>query len=199
VQWSLGTLLHATVAAIAAGARSLAEVEKHTTSLSRAMRRKLGIPRRVPDTTLRDNLCAVEPHLLRPCLHALVRAAYRRKALAPDRLPFGALSLDGKGTALPTADDHHAQRQTSAEGPLLGGAHRQRDPDEQPGQALHRRDAHPAGTNEMGSFPSEIFGPTSLCGPFQAGGRCSSPGRPEGDRSRLNASPGPLGNGEPPR
>jgi len=121
VRWSLGTLLRTVVACMAAGAKSLAEVERHTGSLSRAMRRKLKIPRRVPDTTLRDNLCAVDPGALTPCLHALIRAAHRRQALAPEGFSFGVLSLDGKGTALPTSDDHYAQRQTSGEnGPLVG-------------------------------------------------------------------------------
>ena len=154
VQWSLGTLLHATVAAIAAGAKSLADVEKYTASLSRAMRRKLGVPRRVPDTTLRDNLCAVEPEMLGPCLHAVVRAAHRRKALAPEGLQFGTLSLDGKGTALPTADDHYAQRQTSAEdGPLVGVVRTVTATlTSSPARLCIDVTPIPARTNEMGAF-----------------------------------------------
>jgi len=66
IRWDLGTLLRAAVVGIAAGATSLAEVERHTEALSRAMRRTLGIHRRVPDTTLRDALCTVDPEQLVP-------------------------------------------------------------------------------------------------------------------------------------
>jgi len=54
-RWDLGVLLRAAIVGIASGAKSLADTEEVTASLSRAMRRKLGVARRVPDTTLRDN------------------------------------------------------------------------------------------------------------------------------------------------
>jgi hypothetical protein len=113
-RWGLGVLLKAVVVGIASGAKSLADTEEVTASLSRAMRRKLGIARRV-----RDNLCRVLPDLLVSSLHTLVRAAHRRRALEPDGLPFGVASFDGKGTAIPSSDDWYAQRQTH-DGPLLG-------------------------------------------------------------------------------
>jgi len=120
-RWGLEVLLRATIVGIASGAKSLAETEEVTASLSRAMRRKLGIARRVPDTTLRDNLCRVLPDLVVSSLHAVVRAAHRRKALEPDGLPFGVASFDGKGTAIPSSDDWYAQRQTQTDdGPLRG-------------------------------------------------------------------------------
>ena len=74
-------------------------VEDLTGSWSRSIRRWLGIGRRVPDTTLRDLLCQLSPRALRPHLHALIRAAFRRKALTHDGLPFGVVSRDGNGTA----------------------------------------------------------------------------------------------------
>jgi hypothetical protein len=120
-RWGLGTLLDATVISMCAGAKSTAEAEDVTDALSPGMRRWLAIPRRIPDTTLRDRLCSIEPQDVVPCLHALVRAAHRRKALVPDELPFGVASMDGKGFSLPSADDWYAQRQTHTEaGPLLG-------------------------------------------------------------------------------
>ena len=70
----------------------------------------LGIARRVPDTTLRDALCTLEPRFLAPCLHSLILAAHRRKALRPERLPFGIVALDGKAVSLPSCDDGYAQR-----------------------------------------------------------------------------------------
>jgi hypothetical protein len=109
------------VVGVAAGAESLAKVEKLTAAMAGPMRRKLGIRRRVPDTTLRDALCAIEPGDLVPCLRAITRAAHRRKALSPDGLPFGVVSMDGKGTALSAVDDKYAQRQTQGEeGRLVG-------------------------------------------------------------------------------
>ncbi|MBK8997951.1 MAG: hypothetical protein IPM35_19680 [Myxococcales bacterium] len=104
-----------------AGSRSLREVEQLTDELTPPIRAKLGIPRRVPDTTLRDALSSLEPDDVRPALHAATRAAQRRKALEPDGLPFGVVSLDGKATSVPAADDFFAQRQTAtAEARLLG-------------------------------------------------------------------------------
>lgn len=86
IRWALGTLLRAVAVGVAAGAESLAKVEKLTASMAGPVRRKLGIRRRVPDTTLRDALCAIEPGDLAPCLRALTRAAHQRKALWQDGL-----------------------------------------------------------------------------------------------------------------
>jgi hypothetical protein len=120
-RWQLSTLLRAVLGGLLAGARSLADVETQSERLSRPLRRLLGVRRRVADTTLRDALCSLEPDELRKPLHALVYAAQRRKSLAPDELPFGVVSLDGKHFSLPTSDDYYAQRQTHAEhAPLVG-------------------------------------------------------------------------------
>jgi hypothetical protein len=100
-RWKLWQLLTAVTVGAMAGCGSLREVEQLTELLSPAMRRRLGLARRQPDTTLRDALCALSVDELRACLHRLVRAAWRRKALAPQELPFGVLTLDGKSTALP--------------------------------------------------------------------------------------------------
>ena len=114
------TLVHAALVGLCAGCRSLAEVEQLTSDISPAMRRWLGIGRRVPDTTLRELLCRLRPAALRPHLHAVIRAAIRRKALSERLLPFGVVSLDGKGTALPSCDDFYAQRQSQSETRLVG-------------------------------------------------------------------------------
>lgn len=121
-RWKSLTLLTATLAAMMAGAKSLSDVEDLTTSLSRELRCMLGIPRRIPDTTLRTFLCKLDPLVLRAPLIRAVRAAHRRRALTHDSLPFGVASMDGKATALPSADDHYAQRQTqdAESGPLTG-------------------------------------------------------------------------------
>ena len=115
-RWKLGVLLGAVVVGICAGIKSLAQLEKLSTEMAAPMKRLLDIGRRIPDTTLRDLLCAMEPRELRRSIHAVIRAAHRRKALEPDRLPFGVLVMDGKGTALGGCDDFYAQRQSQGDG-----------------------------------------------------------------------------------
>ncbi|RNC64025.1 MAG: ISAs1 family transposase, partial [Desulfuromonadales bacterium] len=100
-RWRLAQILTATLAGLMAGCRSLSEAEGLTENLAPAMRRRLGLPRRLADTTARDALCRVPLEGLRSALHRLVRAAWRRKALAPQGLPFGVVAMDGKVTALP--------------------------------------------------------------------------------------------------
>ena len=48
------------------GCRSLRGVEQLSDVLTPPVRSWLGIARRVPDTTLRDALCSLEPEELRP-------------------------------------------------------------------------------------------------------------------------------------
>jgi hypothetical protein len=106
---------------MASGARSLADTEALTDALSPALRRFLGIARRIADTTLRDALCTLGAEDVVASLHAIVHAAHLRKALEPEALPFGVVALDGKGFSVPSSDDWVAQRQTSSEnGPLIG-------------------------------------------------------------------------------
>jgi hypothetical protein len=117
LRWkNLGVLLRAVVVGLCTGVKSLAQLENMTAEMGRALRRPLGILRRIPDTTLRDVLCKMSPSALRGAIHAQIRAAHRRKALAPERLPFGVLVLDGKSTAISGCDDHYAQRQSQGDG-----------------------------------------------------------------------------------
>ncbi len=101
-RWSLAQILRATLVGLMAGCRSLSETEGLTESLSTTARRMLRLPRRLADTTMRDALCRVPLDALRAVLHRVVRAAWRRKALAPVGLPMSVVALDGKATALPT-------------------------------------------------------------------------------------------------
>ena len=111
-RWKLPTLLKATLLALTAGCKGLSEMEVLMSTLSPGTRRLFGIHRRVPDTTMRDVLCRVDPQALRICLREQLRAASRRKALAPidPTFPFGVITCDGKGTALGFWDDEYAQR-----------------------------------------------------------------------------------------
>ena len=156
-RWPLATLLTAVVVGMLAGAKSLAAVENLTAEMGRAMARLLGLNRRVPDTTLRSLLCHLDPKELRRVLVAVVRAAYRRKALAPVDLPFGVVAMDGKGTSLPSCDDLYAQRQTQSEGKLVGVA-RTVTCSLISSAAKVCLDASPipASTNEMGHFATAL-------------------------------------------
>jgi len=153
-RWKLETLLVTVLTAMVAGAHSLADAERITQSLSRAARRWLGIARRVPDTTLRDALCTVQPRFLVPCLHSVILTAHRRKALQPDQLPFGVVSLDGKGFSLPSCDDGYAQRQTKGDGQPLVGLVRTITATltSSPARPCIDVSPLPASTNEMGWF-----------------------------------------------
>jgi hypothetical protein len=153
-RWSLPALLSGALLGLVAGSRSLKAVEELTDELGPPVRRKLGISRRIPDTTLRDTLSMLSPDALRPALHATTRAARRRKALDPDGLPFGVVALDGKDTVVPACDDFFAQRQTAGDDAPLAGAVRTVTATLVSASARPVIDVAPipASTNEMGVF-----------------------------------------------
>ena len=119
-RWSLAQILRATLAGLMAGCRSLSESEALTEGLAPAMRWRLGLPRRLADTTARDALCRVPLEGVRAVLHRAVKAAWRRKALEPAGLPFGVVALDGKVTALPTLNHPLVQNRTTEQGMPYG-------------------------------------------------------------------------------
>ena len=119
-RWSLAQILRATLVGLMAGCRSLWDAEQLTEALSPVMRRRLGLPRRLADTTARDALCRVPLAGLRSVLHRAVRAAWRRKALAPVGLPLSVVALDGKATALPCVNGEFAQTQHPEHGLPFG-------------------------------------------------------------------------------
>ena len=110
-RWSLAQILRASLVGLMAGCKSLWESEELTAGLSLSVRRQLKLPRRLPDTTARDALCQVSVDELRAALHRLVRAAWRRKALKPVKLPVSVVALDGKVTALPCLNQPFVQTQ----------------------------------------------------------------------------------------
>ena len=166
-RWALSALLRAVLGGLLSGARSLADVEATSARLSRPVRRLLRLPRRVSDTTLRDALCALDPSELRKPLHAIVRQAARRKALDPDTLPFGVVSLDGKHVSLPSSDDYYAQRQSHCDDSSLVGVLRTVTAalTSIPAQPVIDATAIPAHTNEMGIFQTAL---SQLCDAFPA-------------------------------
>lgn len=159
-RWALEVLLRAVLVALVAGCKSLSTAEALTAEMSAPLRKRLGIARRVADTTMRDVLCALDPEELRGPLHALVRAAYRRKALEPEDLPFGVVAMDGKSTALPSCDDDYAQRQSQDGGTHLVGVVRTMTCTLISSRAKPCVDAIPipAVTNEMGQFERSLRG-----------------------------------------
>jgi hypothetical protein len=164
-RWRLSALLRAVLGGLLSGAQSLADVEATSARLSRPFRRLLGLPRRISDTTLRDALCALDPSELRKPLLAIVRQATRRKALEPDTLPFGVVSLDGKHVSLPSSDDYYAQRQSQNDDSSLIGVLRTVTATltSIPAQPVIDATAIPAYTNEMGIFQTAL---SRLCDAF---------------------------------
>jgi hypothetical protein len=110
-RWKLEAVLSTLLVGMVAGAKSLSDVEDLTTEMSLASRRALRIPRRLPDTTARDLLVRIIPQQLRRALQRQVRRAHRRGALQPDGLPWGVLSLDGRGTAIDEWHPLYSQQQ----------------------------------------------------------------------------------------
>jgi hypothetical protein len=115
-RWKLSSLLTSMLVSLVAGSRSLADVEWLTSEWSLAVRRRLGLGGRTPDTTLRDVLVRLTPEKLRPLLWRQVRSARRRGALQPQGLPLGVVALDGKATALRAWDGKYASRQRTEDG-----------------------------------------------------------------------------------
>jgi hypothetical protein len=90
-------LLRVALVGLACGCHGLGEVEEMTEDMPRWVRKLLGIGRKLPDTTLREVLCQLDPNDLCDLLVVVGYDAWRRKALRhDDQLPWGVLSLDGK-------------------------------------------------------------------------------------------------------
>ena len=158
VRWELNPLLTATLVAMAAGLKSFAETEKLTEEMSPAMRKKLGIARRIPDTTMRNTAVKLAPEEFRKALRRQTKAAHRRKALMPEGFPFGVVAVDGKYTAIEAWDDDYSQRQSGADGRAAYGLVRTINCSLVSSRAKVCIDASPipSRTNEMGQFSKVI-------------------------------------------
>ena len=97
-RWSLEALMSTAVFSLMLMVKSLRGAERLSEDLTEAQR-KLGIKRRVPDSTLGDFLAEVDPAPLRRHLHRQVLAEHRRKALEPVVVPIRVASIDGKTVA----------------------------------------------------------------------------------------------------
>jgi hypothetical protein len=154
-RWPLATILRTVIVGLCAGCKSLAELEALTEDMELPMRRLLKIPRRIPDTTMRDALVRQHPYELRESLKRLMKAALRRGSLPPSGLPFHVAALDGKGSATPSWDHHYGQQQTYDDGRTSHGILRTVSVALVSTEAKPVLDAVPipAETNEMGIFP----------------------------------------------
>jgi hypothetical protein len=119
-RWKLEQVIAAVLLGMMAGCKNLREVERLTSKLSRPIRRRLGIPRRLPDTTARDLLCQLSPQSLIPVLHRVLAIGSRVGSLEKERLPFHMVAMDGKWTALPSWSGPYAQKQTPEGGAPYG-------------------------------------------------------------------------------
>ncbi|MEZ4271971.1 MAG: hypothetical protein R3C68_19630 [Myxococcota bacterium] len=82
---------------LAAGCKGLTEAEELMQDMPRWVRKMIGLPRWVSDTTLRSFLCKAVPEELCKLLYVVGYDAWRRGALRyVEDLPFHVMSLDGK-------------------------------------------------------------------------------------------------------
>lgn len=110
-KWPVATLIRTMLVGLLSGMRSLRETERLSDDLGCAMRRKLRITRRVPDTTMRELVMRLPLGSVLPLLHGQIRAAGRKKQLAAVGLPCGVLAIDGKCGTTDIDDGVYAQRQ----------------------------------------------------------------------------------------
>jgi len=158
IRWDLRPILTAPLVGMAAGLKSFADAEKLTEEMSPAMRKKLGIKRRIPDTTMRNTAVKVDPEELRECIRRQTKTAHKRKALMPDGFPFGVVAIDGKYTAIDAWDENYAQRRSDEDGVTGQGLVRTFNCSLVSSRAKVCIDASPipSCTNEMGHFQRVI-------------------------------------------
>jgi hypothetical protein len=110
-RWSVLSLAKGFMVGLVVGLQGLKQLEALTDGLSRGMREKLGIGRRLSDTTGRDFLVHARLASLLAAMHRQVRTASRKKQLEPVGLPCNIVAFDGKTTITPYAGGPYAQEQ----------------------------------------------------------------------------------------
>jgi hypothetical protein len=183
-RWHIQQVLVACLFGHMAGCRGLGQVERLTSRLSRSIRRRFSLPRRLPDTTMRDVLCRLPWQQLVGVLSRAVAAARRGKMLEPTELPFGMASMDGKVTALPSWDGPYAQKHEPEDGLPFGLLRTVTSTlVTAPGRPCIDVSPIPASTNEMGHFATALL---QLClGP--AGSHVNLVSYDQGANSEENA------------
>ena len=114
--WELQSLVTAMLVGLMAGCKNLAEVERLTAELSSASRKRLGIFRRIADTTMRDFAVALSPLEVCALIRESGQQAIRSKSVEPHGLPLDVVSMDGKTTAGEELDNQWAQTHKDSDG-----------------------------------------------------------------------------------
>jgi len=111
-RWSVLSLARGLMVGLVVGLQGFKQLETLTDGLSRGMRDRLGIKRRLSDTTARDFLVHARLDSLLAAMHRQVRTALRRKQLEPVGLPCNIVAFDGKTTMTPYSGGPYAQEQS---------------------------------------------------------------------------------------
>ncbi len=158
-RWSLQALMSTAVFSLMVMARSLRGAERFSEDLT-ASQGKLGIRRRVPDSTLGNLLAALDPKGLRRHLHRQILAEHRRKALEPKVVPIRAISIDGKTVATLKEEANADCQKQQAEGqePLWLYRVVRATLISSSAALCIDQEAIPAATNDMGVFASFFAG-----------------------------------------
>ncbi len=147
------------------GRKSLADTERMSDDISPALRRRLDIRRRTPDTTMRSLVMKTPLSTLRSRLRRQTWLAHKRKALDPRKngLPCGVVALDGKTVTTKMGTDGRTglkKGETSTPNPFAqkqGGLYHLRTFTSTlisaPAAICVDMEPIPAKTNEMGHFP----------------------------------------------
>ncbi len=110
IKRSLSTMLTSIILGMMTRQHSLKDVEEQTEFLSLAIRGKLFIPDRIPDTTIRSVIMRLSIKDLRNLLYKQTKAELRSKRLKPSVLPIGVCAVDGKYSTTRNPDDCWAQK-----------------------------------------------------------------------------------------
>jgi len=95
--WEVEQMSKAVIATMVAGKNGFGQMEKLTRRLCAEFRRRLGIPRRLPDTNTRDYVVKADCAGYRDVLRKQAKSLYRSKAMTPaEDMPISMISVDGK-------------------------------------------------------------------------------------------------------
>lgn len=168
-RWTLTALLNGLFVGLLAGCLALRDAERLTARLGK-WRARLGIGRRIPDTTMRDVLVQLNASEFRPMLHLQVKEELRSKRIQKDALPIGAISIDNKTLGTGAVDFHpQAQMSHKMDGSAYGHLRAVRTVLISSSlQLCLDQDLIPKETNEKGFFACywkellSVYGPTDL-------------------------------------
>lgn len=175
--WSVEQYSRAMVAGMVAGRTGFAGLERLSARMSGEFRQVVGVPRRIPDTTVRDYVVKADVHGYRSVLRSQAHSLYRSKCLERRRdFPIHMMSIDGKYRSVWVQEKEAGQypffqQKGETEGERQRGEVRTITVSLVSSRSTFVLDCIPvrAETNEMGMFPDvmnsllEDWGQTELC------------------------------------